>query len=142
MRDQVILAAVVVISAASIVTALGVVWLCAHATHVAAVLRQTAIASVELQDAATAAVADALLRIEEAAADAKDAALEAKKAAERTSESVHVGTELGYQAAESNRRMEAGAALIAHDLSAAHGRADAAEGPHGAAADAASRTEQ
>ncbi|HXH59091.1 hypothetical protein [Iamia sp.] len=126
MRDHIILACVVVVATGSIVTALGVVWLCAHATNVASVLRQAALDAVELQDAMHTAVVDALLRIEEAAADAKEAALEAKMAAERTAESVYVGTELGHQNAESNRRLEGTAKGIADDLAEEHVRVEAA----------------
>lgn len=130
MRDHVVFAAVVVVAASTLVTSIGVVWLCSHATQVAAVLRRSALDAIELHDAANAAAADALLRIEELA-----------DAVRETAERVNVGTELGYQNAEAASRMEAGAVVIAHDLTAAHERADAAEGPHGAAADASARTE-
>lgn len=131
MRDEVILAAVVVVAASSVVTSFGVVWLCAKVTTVTD--RFFLGATDHLT--ADAVVAATLARVEEAARDAK-------KAAAHTAERVDVATELAYQNAEAVQRMEVADADVAHDLADSIARADdlPKDGNYGAAADAALRS--
>lgn len=125
----------VILTASSLVTAIGVVYMCAQITSAANRFFLGKQARDEADTVQAVTVTDALLRIEEAATAAKIAA-------SQVAGRVDVATELGFQNAESLHRTEDADALVAEDLAGSIARADALpkDGNYGAAADAALRS--
>lgn len=119
----------------SLVTAVGVVWLCIHIDRATKRFFLSAEAYEEANVVRHVTVTDALLRVEEAVT-------EARIAATRVAEKVNVTAELGFQNAEGQHRMEEANAEVAHDLAESIARADALpkSSDYGAAADAALRS--
>ncbi len=124
----------VIRTTAVVITAVGVVWLCARLDAAARLFLAHA-DRAEADTVAAVTVADALLRIEEAAEKARDASL-------LVAARVDVTAELGFQAAASARRIESHESQVAEDLAGSIARADALpkDGNYGAAADAALRS--
>lgn len=135
MRDTLITVCVAVVAVASIVTSLGMVWLCATTTTLLRSIERGSQKNLEAADILQCTVIDALAAIQEEVA-------ESKSHCKTVVEKLNVSNELGYQNAEANDRIESAAAVVASDLSHSIERADSTpkNGPVGAAADAALRS--